>query len=66
MNKQVRVGLSEAQINVLMNLCSVELQRQISHKAIDPLTAETTMRIVRAKEKFMPERKGTDGNRSNE
>jgi hypothetical protein len=56
--KTVRVTLSEAHTNILMNLCSVELQRQISHRAIDPLTAETTMRIVKAKERFMPERKG--------
>ena len=53
----VRVSLTEAHINILLNLTSKELLRQITHKAIDPLTAETSMRIVKAKEKFMPERK---------
>ena len=57
MIKSTRVSFSEAQINVLLRLTSTELLRQITHKAIDPLTAETAMRMVRAKEKFMPERK---------
>jgi len=56
--KSVRVSLSEAQINILLRLSSAELLRQITHKAIDPMIAETAMKIVKAKEKFMPERKG--------
>ena len=57
--KTVRVSLTEAHINILLNLTSKELLRQITHKAIDPLTAETSMRIVKAKEKFMPQNKET-------
>jgi len=58
--KAVRVSLSEAQINVLVKLCGTELQRQINHRAIDPLTTETTVRMVRAKEKFMPGKEETN------
>lgn len=60
--KVVRVSLSEAKVNCLLRLTSTELLRQISHKSIDPVMGEATMRIVRAKEKFMPERKETNGN----
>lgn len=55
--KVVRVSLSEAHVNVLLRLASTELLREITHKSIDPVMGETAMRIVRAKEKFMPERK---------
>jgi len=57
MNKRVRVGLSEAHINVLLRLSSAELLRQINHNATDTLMAEVAMKMVKAKEKFMPGRK---------
>jgi len=57
MNKRVRVSLSEAHINVLLRLSAAELFRQINHNGTDTLTAEVTMKMVKAKEKFMPERK---------
>lgn len=57
MVKRVRVGFSEAQINVLLKLSSGELLRQITHNTADPVLTEVTMKIVRAKEKFMPGRK---------
>jgi hypothetical protein len=55
--KTTRVSLSETQVNTLMKLSGDELVRQITHKAIDPLMAEVAMKMVKAKEKFMPERK---------
>jgi hypothetical protein len=55
--KTTRVSLSEIQVNTLMKLSGDELVRQITHKAIDPLMAEVAMKMVKAKEKFMPERK---------
>lgn len=58
--KTVRVSLSEAQINRLLDLTSKELLRQITHHCIDEVMGEAAMRIVRAKEKFMPERKEKD------
>ena len=57
MAKQVRPSFSELQINVLLRLTSMELLRQITHNAIDPVMAEVAMKVVKAKEKFMPERK---------
>jgi hypothetical protein len=57
MIKSVRVSLSEAHINILVRLTSMELLRQITHKSIDPLMGETAMKVVRAKERFMPGRK---------
>jgi len=57
MNKNTRVSLSEAHINVLLRLSSAELLRQINHNDTDTLMAEVTMKMVKAKEKFMPERK---------
>jgi len=62
MNKRVRVSLSEAQVNALMHLTSMELVRQINHHATDTITAEVAMKMVKAKEKFMPEGKENDGN----
>ena len=59
MNKSVRVSLSELQVNWLMRLTSMELLRQITHNSIDPVLGEAAMRIVKAKERFMPERKET-------
>jgi len=68
MNKSVRVSLSELQVNWLMRLTSMELLRQITHNSVDPVLGEAAMRIVKAKEKFMPggketmnEAKGTEG-----
>ena len=37
----------------------MELLRQITHNSIDPVLGEAAMRIVKAKERFMPERKET-------
>ena len=58
--KTVRVSFSEAHINILLKVTSTELLRQITHHYIDEVMGETAMRIVRAKEKFMPERKEID------
>jgi hypothetical protein len=58
MVKRVRVGLSEAHINTLLKISSGELIRQITHNSVDPLLTEVTMKIVKAKEKFMPIPKG--------
>lgn len=57
MGKQVRPSFSELQINVLLRLTSMELLRQITHNTTDPVMAEVAMKVVKAKEKFMPERK---------
>jgi len=35
----------------------MELVRQINHHAIDPISTEVAMKMVKAKEKFMPEGK---------
>lgn len=57
MNKRVRISLSEVQVNALMHLTSMELVRQINHQAIDPISTEVAMKMVKAKERFMPEGK---------
>ncbi|MGA2669989.1 MAG: hypothetical protein ABSF21_01010 [Dehalococcoidia bacterium] len=52
MNKRVRIGLSEAVVDVFLKLGSAELVRQLHHNAGDPVLTEGVMQLVKANEKF--------------
>jgi hypothetical protein len=52
MNKQIRIGFSEAEVDVILKLTSAEVVKQIHHKVSDPILVEVMMKATKAKEKF--------------
>jgi len=52
MNKQIRISVSEAEVDILLKLTTAEVVRQIHHQASDTTLVGVMVKATKAKEKF--------------